>query len=528
MVAKKPFVRARDWVWVAGAARARRLKARGAAWLHYAARVRRDALLLSAVTLLGAACERGVTPQAKVDPAPSAANSAAATQAALSERTGALVAPAGQPLATVPPPVSAAAADPPSKPRVYVKNRYVFVRPRPDVNADWLGFLWFGASVELRSAEPVRGPGCATFYAIEPTGFVCVDEKQATLSPGDPVFVAVSAYAPRLDQASPHRYARSLGAELRSQIPGVPSQLPALPALFHEPRRRLLPSSTLAYVDEATEDGKSWLRSADLLWLPKAQVSLYPEITFHGVELGGEWRLPLAFFRRAGARKYRRNAQGQLERGDESFTLHQVLALSDRIEIRRGERFFQAAHGDDWVRERDAVLPTPRSQTPWGARVGQEDRTGRAPKDSRQTWIEVSVMGGWLLAFEGTKPVFATLISAGTGGIPQEGKNTLESSATPLGTFAISGKLATVTLEAPGEALHSDVPWTQNFQKHYAIHTAYWHDNWGNLASAGCINVSPIDGKWLFDFSEPKLPSGWHAVRWQPATGATTQLVVHE
>jgi hypothetical protein len=42
-----------------------------------------------------------------------------------------------------------------AKPRVYVKNRFVFVRPRADVNADWLGFLWFGSSVELRG-EPCR------------------------------------------------------------------------------------------------------------------------------------------------------------------------------------------------------------------------------------------------------------------------------------------------------------------------------------------------------------------------------------
>jgi hypothetical protein len=281
-------------------------------------------------------------------------------------------------------------------------------------------------------------------------------------------------------------------------------------------------------VDERQRDGQPWLLSADLLWLEKAQVSLYPEITFHGVELGRDWQLPLAFFRKADAHKFRRIGPSQFERSDARFDLHDVVSLSDRVEIQRGERYFQTAHGDDWVREQDAVLPAPRTLTPWGARVGREDHTGRGPKNPRQTWLEVSVLGGWLLAFEGTKPVFATLISAGRGGIPQEGKNTLEISATPLGTWPISGKLATVTLEAPGEYVHSDVPWTQNFQKPYAIHSAYWHDSWGNLASGGCINVSPIDGKWLFDFSEPKLPRGWHAVRWQPASGAPTLLVVHE
>jgi L,D-transpeptidase catalytic domain len=415
-----------------------------------------------------------------------------------------------------------------AKPRVYIKNRYVFVRPRPDVNADWLGFLWFGAAVELRSTVPQGGPGCATFYAIEPMGFVCVDDKQATLSADDPVFKAVASYAPRLNQAAPHRYAESLGAELRSQLPGSEPSLLALPAFFHEPRRRLLPLSTVAYVDERVSDGQSWLMSADLLWLRKEQVTLYPEITFHGVELGAQIDLPLAFFRDAKGYKYRRSAAGKFEKSDERFTLHDVVALGSRVEIQRGERYFQTRAGGDWVREREAVLPVPRSVTPWGAHVGQADHTALAAKNAQQTWLEVSVLGGWLLAFKGTEPVYATLVSPGRGGIPQEGKNTLEIAATPVGTFPISGKLATVTMQAPGEYTHSDVPWTQNFQKPYAIHTAYWHDNWGNLQSGGCINVSPIDGKWLFDFTEPRLPAGWHAVRWQPSTGAPTLLVVHE
>ena len=142
------------------------------------------------------------------------------------------------PLASAAPPASSAlspapSASPPAvsdKPRVYIKNRFVFVRPRPDVNADWLGFLWFGASVELRSTAPQGGPGCATFYAIEPMGFVCVDDKQATLAADDPVYQAVAHYAPRLEQAAPHRYAESIGASLVSQVPGSEPSWPALPA----------------------------------------------------------------------------------------------------------------------------------------------------------------------------------------------------------------------------------------------------------------------------------------------------------
>ncbi|HEY3667074.1 MAG TPA: hypothetical protein VGL19_13785, partial [Polyangiaceae bacterium] len=248
------------------------------------------------------------------------------------------VAPVAAPLASdaasgVPP--VAALTPAPSVPRLYVKNRFVFVRPRADINADWVGFLWFGASVALRRAEPVGGPGCAAYYAIEPNGFVCVDGKQATLNADDSEFKAVSNYAPRLDRAAPHQYAESSGTELLAALPGAPRRWPDLPAFFHEPRRRLLPLSTIAYAAEETVDGQDWLLSADLLWLKKAQVSPYPEITFHGVVLGGDWRLPLAFFRQPDKPKYRRNAAGKLEKSGESFALHGVVALGPQIQIQR-------------------------------------------------------------------------------------------------------------------------------------------------------------------------------------------------
>jgi hypothetical protein len=412
-------------------------------------------------------------------------------------------------------------------PRAYIKSRFVFVRPQPDANRDWIGFLWFGASVALRSGDPVRGRGCASFYAIEPAGYICVDGKQATLDPGDATYQAVKKFAPQLDQAEPHAYGESLGAERARVVAQAPLELPELPASFHETRRQVLPLSTVAYVREPRLSASDWLLTADLLWVPRARVTPYPEVTFHGIELG-ETALPVAFFRKEGALKYRKDETGKLRKSDATFALHALVPLDAEPQVQHGERYFRVRGADDYVREIEAVLPSPQTRTPWNARVGEEDRTGRAPKNARHTWLEVSVQGGWLIAYEGTRAVYATLVSPGRGGLPAPGVDPLVTAATPLGTFPISGKLATITLESPGEYVHADVPWTQNFEKPYAIHTAYWHDNWGNPQSGGCINVSPIDGKWLFEFSEPALPEGWHAVRWRPELGAPTILVIHQ
>ena len=54
--------------------------------------------------------------------------------------------------------------------------------------------------------------------------------------------------------------------------------------------------------------------------------------------------------------------------------------------------------------------------------------------------------------------------------LSRPGEDPIEHALTPTGTFPISGKFATATMEAPGELIHSDVPWTQNFSGPHALH----------------------------------------------------------
>jgi lipoprotein-anchoring transpeptidase ErfK/SrfK len=35
----------------------------------------------------------------------------------------------------------------------------------------------------------------------------------------------------------------------------------------------------------------------------------------------------------------------------------------------------------------------------------------------------------------------------------------------------------------------------------FGFHAAYWHDNFGAAASHGCINLSPADAHWLYDWA---------------------------
>lgn len=39
-----------------------------------------------------------------------------------------------------------------------------------------------------------------------------------------------------------------------------------------------------------------------------------------------------------------------------------------------------------------------------------------------------------------------------------------------------------------------------------AVHSTYWHNDFGTPRSRGCINVRPEDAKWLFRWSKPAVP----------------------
>jgi hypothetical protein len=58
----------------------------------------------------------------------------------------------------------------------------------------------------------------------------------------------------------------------------------------------------------------------------------------------------------------------------------------------------------------------------------------------------------------------------------------------------------------------AEVPWTMYYRKYYAIHGAYWHEEFGNRRSHGCTNLAPADAYWLFHWALPRRPQDWHSV----------------
>jgi hypothetical protein len=264
--------------------------------------------------------------------------------------------------------------------------------------------------------------------------------------------------------------------------------------------------------------------TGDLAWVPKDRVKPYEPSPFHGVRVS-EPHVRVAFFREHDRPAFERAPSGSFVRAEPDFPRLGSVQLTGVSETTSDGTYLET-HGGLWVRASDAVVPAPAERTPWGTLVGGPD-VGKDRPRGRATWIEMSIYGGWLIAYEGTKPVFVTLASPGRGGAASGTKDPVLTASTPVGRFNVNGKFVTATMDAPDNVTHSDVPWVENFSGPHSIHAAYWHDAWGERVSGGCLNVSPADAKWLFDFSDPPLPEGWYGVRWDTSVGDATLVVVH-
>ncbi len=118
-----------------------------------------------------------------------------------------------------------------------------------------------------------------------------------------------------------------------------------------------------------------------------------------------------------------------------------------------------------------------------------------------ERWIDVDLDSQVLVAYEGERPVYATLVATGSKKNP-----------TPTGIHRIWIKFAETDMsDLAGESPYSvaTVPWTQFYAKDLALHTAYWHDTFGTPRSHGCTNLAPADARFLYFWSDPELPPGW-------------------
>lgn len=234
---------------------------------------------------------------------------------------------------------------------------------------------------------------------------------------------------------------------------------------------------------------------------------------FHGISLEDDKAppFPFAIVRRDDA-TYFEPATGAKWAPTDPAEYREIIALTGKTKFYSATKYYETKDGR-WLRvDQIAVFNTP-----------QEMPKRFDYKTSK--WVDVSIWQQTLVLYEGEKPVYATLVSTGVDGMgdPETSKSTVR------GEFRVNYKHVTATMDAddPENRFElRDVPWVQYFERGYALHAAYWHDDFGRPRSHGCINMAPVDARKVFFWTDPPLPQGWHGVRASDETGKGTWIRV--
>jgi lipoprotein-anchoring transpeptidase ErfK/SrfK len=174
----------------------------------------------------------------------------------------------------------------------------------------------------------------------------------------------------------------------------------------------------------------------------------------------------------------------------ERYTVLQVISVGRTVETDRGE--------------------VPRSAVRLVRTRGRPSQIGAETR-----WVHVDTTEQVLTAYEGDRLVFATLVSTGGSGWP-----------TPLGRFRVWLKLRHGRMHHRNDYLVEEVPDALFFGGGTALHAAFWHDRFGTAVTHGCVNLSPADARWLFQWAPPALPEGWHGILPGAAGLESLQVVV--
>jgi lipoprotein-anchoring transpeptidase ErfK/SrfK len=257
---------------------------------------------------------------------------------------------------------------------------------------------------------------------------------------------------------------------------------------------RALPNAGFALLDAVEHEGRRFGLTTDLDLVPLDRLTRVEASAFHGVTLDETTTLPVAFVRTRYALEYQGGPSVGLRPGRQ-LGYRVALPVTGQSKTFDGIRYLETRNGT-WLRAEHAlVIERPAALPPWAS--------------GKKSWIHVAIRDQTLVAYSGSMPVYATLVSTGSGGLGDP----KETHATPRGEFVIHTKHVAVNMdgdEVGDEFDLRDVPYVQYFTEGYALHAAYWHDAFGLPKSHGCVNLSPLDARALFHLTEPAVPQAWH------------------
>jgi lipoprotein-anchoring transpeptidase ErfK/SrfK len=355
----------------------------------------------------------------------------------------------------------------------------------PEHNAPRRGSAAREAKLPIFAAR--SGPGCeGRWLEVGPFAWVCEDAVE--LSSGAPVGPRARTVSDTKD-GLPFSY-YFVGPDGSFAYKRLEA------ADVGEPDMQLEPGFAVAIVEERLFDGVRYGRNYNDLWIPMRDLGPVRSFAFEGEAIpDGVTEVPFAWVAADKART--RSRSGALGPASDTRARFEVVPVFDEAESTSGKLF---RVGDQaWLRDTDVRRPMLAAPPP------------EVDVDAGERWIDVDLATQTLIAYEGRKPVFTTLVSTGKG---SKGSPT----ATPAGTFRVWVKLLSSDMDNLEDENASryyrmeTVPFVQYFSKGVGLHGAFWHRSFGQVRSHGCVNLAPLDAQRLFWWTSPRLPAGWTAV----------------
>jgi len=110
----------------------------------------------------------------------------------------------------------------------------------------------------------------------------------------------------------------------------------------------------------------------------------------------------------------------------------------------------------------------------------------------RQVVVDLSTQMTY--AYEDGVLLYSSLVSTGLPATP-----------TVIGDFQVWHRTRSQTMTGPGYSL-DNVEFVQYFYQGYGLHGTYWHNNFGQPMSHGCVNMTNPDAEWFYNFGYIGLP----------------------
>lgn len=251
------------------------------------------------------------------------------------------------------------------------------------------------------------------------------------------------------------------------------------------PMRTMLSGDWWVSVDGVVEyEGQKWYQINKDEFVPAEALAFASPSHFHGVYLTEQPPHPFGWINRwvqpSGV------PGGAKNTAVPALNRYQLVTIF--AEEWLGDTLWYLVGGDQWVSQENV------------SRVDVDPPPGEIPTGAK--WVEVDLFEQTIAAYEGTRMVYATLISSGRQG-----------TATPPGLYRLWSKVREGKMSSPdvedGSPLYyyiEDVPWTMYFHDGYSIHAAFWHDAFGFQRSHGCVNLPPRDAEWFFNWADPSIP----------------------